>query len=132
MGYGLGLSKAAKIAIARGATLAGTATNTGEGPVLEEEREEARKLVVQYTGVTGWTSDGFSTPDMVEIHLGQGASASGAASAPEKTSPASKVRMGLRRDQKAYIRSTFPELERGEPLSTWWSGPGTFGRLPWR
>lgn len=119
MGYGVGLSKAAKIAIARGAALAGTATNTGEGPVLEEEREEARKLVVQYHRGNWMDERWLQRADMVEIHLGQGASASGGGVLPpEKTSPRLKRAMGLRRDQKAYIRSTFPELERGEPLST--------------
>ena len=39
MAYGLGLSEKAKIALAQGATLAGTAFNNGEGPFLfQKER----------------------------------------------------------------------------------------------
>lgn len=118
MGYGLGLSKAAKIAIARGASLAGTATNTGEGPVLMEEREEACKLVVQLHRGNWMDERWLEHADMVEIHLGQGASASGGGVLPpDKATPRLKRAMGLGADQQAYIRSTFPELEQGAPLS---------------
>ena len=118
MGYGVGLSKAAKIAIARGATLAGTATNTGEGPFLPEEREEAGKLVVQYHRGNWMDESCLQFADMVEIHVGQGASASGGGILPpEKATVKLKAAMGLRKDEDAYVRATFPELEKGAHLA---------------
>lgn len=74
MAYGLALSEEVKIALARGASMAGTATNTGEGPPLPEERQHAEKLIVQLSR-GGWTDiDAIRSADMIEIQLGQGAS----------------------------------------------------------
>ena len=47
MGFGVGLSEEAKRALARAAKQLGTATNSGEGPFLSEEREEAGKFIWQ-------------------------------------------------------------------------------------
>lgn len=75
MAYGLALSRRAKVALARGAALAGTASNTGEGPVLPLERQAARKLIVQFHRASwGKDLDTLRRAAMVEIHLGQGAS----------------------------------------------------------
>src|SRR5690606_19071332 len=41
MSFGGALSKSAKIALAKGASMIGTATNTGEAGLLKEEREAA-------------------------------------------------------------------------------------------
>jgi len=118
MGFGVGLSKAAKIAIARGASVAGTATNTGEGPFLPEERREARKLIVQYHRGSWMDESALRYADMVEIHIGQGASASGGGMLPpEKITRELKRAMRLAPGEKAFIRSTFPELERGRHLA---------------
>lgn len=68
------LSKEAKIAIARGTSIAGTATNTGEGGMLPEERENAHKLIAQYsTGRFGVSAEYLRAADAVEIKIGQGA-----------------------------------------------------------
>jgi len=68
------LSKSAKLALAKASTLAGTAANTGEGGMLPEERQEAKKLIVQYsTGRFGITEDVLKQADAIEIKLGQGA-----------------------------------------------------------
>lgn len=76
MAYGFGLSEKAKIALARGAALAGTATNTGEGPFLPSERKAARKLIIQYNrGTWGKDPEILRQADMIEIQLGQGAQA---------------------------------------------------------
>ena len=53
MSFGGALSKSAKIALAKAATWAGTATNTGEAGLLEEERQEAGLLIGQYNR-GGW------------------------------------------------------------------------------
>lgn len=77
MSFGGALSKNAKIALARAASLAGTATNTGEAGLLEEEREAASLLIGQYNR-GGWlnTPDKYKKVDAVEIQLGQGAQGS--------------------------------------------------------
>ncbi len=68
------LSKEAKIAIAKGTSAAGTATNTGEGGMLPEERANARILVAQYsTGRFGVSAEYLRSADAVEIKIGQGA-----------------------------------------------------------
>jgi len=68
------ISKEAKIALAKGASLAGTITNTGEGGMLSEERREAKFLIVQYsTGMFGISEEVLKKADAIEIKIGQGA-----------------------------------------------------------
>lgn len=68
------LSKEAKIAIAKACTIVGTATNTGEGGMLPEERENAKLLIAQYsTGRFGVDEDYIKKADAIEIKIGQGA-----------------------------------------------------------
>ena len=68
------LSKEAKIALAKASTMAGTMANTGEGGMLPEEREFAKRLIVQYsTGRFGITEDILKKADAIEIKIGQGA-----------------------------------------------------------
>jgi len=90
------LSKEAKIALAMGATLAGTATNTGEGGMLPEERKYANKLIAQYaSGRFGVSAEYLNNSDAVEIKIGQGAkSGMGGHLLGEKvTAEVSKIRM---------------------------------------
>lgn len=77
MSFGGALSKSAKIALARAATMAGTATNTGEAGLMEEERQEAQLLIGQYNR-GGWlnSSEKYQRLDAIEIQLGQGAQGS--------------------------------------------------------
>lgn len=77
MSYGGALSKNAKIALARAASMAGTATNTGEAGLMEEEREAAQLLIGQYNR-GGWlnSKEGYTRLDAIEIQLGQGAQGS--------------------------------------------------------
>ncbi|MCL5057177.1 MAG: FMN-binding glutamate synthase family protein [Actinobacteria bacterium] len=107
MSYGGALSKTAKIALARAATLAGTATNTGEAGLMEEERQEARLLIGQYNR-GGWLSarDKYSRLDAIEIQLGQGAQGS----TPQRTSAKNigeeyREVFDLREGQDAVIHS---------------------------
>lgn len=74
MAYGLAVSEAVTLALARGSALAGTAYNTGNGPLLPAVRQEARTLVIQYTGAP-WTTrlDVLRRADMIEIRFGRGA-----------------------------------------------------------
>jgi len=79
MSYGGALSKQARIALAKASTQAGTATNTGEGAYIPEEREYANKYIYQYhRGLWphGNKTEFYALADMIEIQLGQGAQAS--------------------------------------------------------
>jgi len=68
------LSKEAKIALAKASSLAGTATNTGEGGMLPEERQNAKLLIAQYsTGRFGVNEEYIKSADAIEIKIGQGA-----------------------------------------------------------
>ncbi len=68
------LSKEAKIALAKASTMAGIATNTGEGGMLPQEREIAKLLIAQYsTGRFGVNEEYIKSADAIEIKIGQGA-----------------------------------------------------------
>src|SRR5690554_2477059 len=77
MSFGGALSKNAKIALAKAATMAGTATNSGEAGLLKEEREAAQKFIGQYNR-GGWLNSPeiYRLLDAIEIQLGQGAQGS--------------------------------------------------------
>ncbi|CQR73791.1 Glutamate synthase [NADPH] large chain precursor [Sporomusa ovata DSM 2662] len=74
MSYGGSLSLPMKIALAQGAALAGTSTNTGESAVTGEERSAAKFLIGQYNR-GGWLSSNeqLQQLDAIEVQLGQGA-----------------------------------------------------------
>lgn len=63
-----------KIALAQGAALAGTSTNTGESAVTAEERGAAKFLIGQYNR-GGWLSsqEQLRQLDAIEVQLGQSA-----------------------------------------------------------
>jgi len=68
------LSREAKMALAMASTLAGSIANTGEGGMLEEERELAERVTLQYaSGRFGVTDDRLKLADMIEIKISQGA-----------------------------------------------------------
>jgi glutamate synthase domain-containing protein 2 len=68
------LSREAKTALAKASALAGTVENTGEGGVLPEEREFAKRLTIQYsTGRFGLDEEILKKADIIEIKIGQGA-----------------------------------------------------------
>jgi len=77
MAYGSALSKRAKVTLARASALAGTATNSGESGFMPEEREAARKYIVQWNRGR-WSNKMEDLPkvDAVEIQVGQGAEGS--------------------------------------------------------
>lgn len=88
MGYGIGVSERTRIAIAKATAAVGTATNTGEGGFLPEDRAQAKYLIYQYHS-GHWTKDPeiLKQADAIEIHIGQGASAGGASFVPPEYMP---------------------------------------------
>jgi glutamate synthase domain-containing protein 2 len=70
------ISLEAKVAIAMGTAMAGTATNTGEGGMHPEERKHAKLLIAQYaSGRFGVSAKYLNDADGIEIKIGQGAKA---------------------------------------------------------
>ncbi|MDX9871482.1 MAG: FMN-binding glutamate synthase family protein [Clostridia bacterium] len=73
MAFSLALTEKAKIALAQGASLAGTATNSGEGPYLPAERAAADRYILQYDrGDRNHEAHILQQADMIEIQIGQG------------------------------------------------------------
>ena len=74
MSYGNALSLRSKIALAKAATQAGTATNSGNGPFLPEERRNAGHYILQISRGF-WSRDPaiLRQADLIEIGLGHGA-----------------------------------------------------------
>lgn len=72
------LSGAAKEALGRGASMAGTSTTTGDGGMTAEERGHSNKLVYQYLPSRyGMNPDDLRKADAIEIVVGQGAKPGG-------------------------------------------------------
>ncbi len=116
MSFGGALSKDAKIALAKGASKVGTATNTGEAGLMEEEREAASLLIGQYNR-GGWlnTPEKYKRLDAIEIQLGQGAQGS----TPQRTSAKNigedfREVYGLAENEDSSIRSRLPGVNKKE------------------
>lgn len=73
MSYGA-LSKNCKIALARASAMVGTATSTGEGGMMREEREAAAQMIYQcLPGRYGFNPHDMQRADGIELYISQGA-----------------------------------------------------------
>lgn len=109
MGYGIGLSEKAKIALAKAATNAGTAINSGEGGFLPEEREAAKYYILQF-GKAPWAKENeeIKQADAIEIKLGQGALAGlGSVIKPEEIKGRAQEILRMNEGEDAIIYETF-------------------------
>jgi glutamate synthase domain-containing protein 2 len=116
MSFGGALSKSAKLALAKAATAAGTATNSGEAGLMEEEREAAQLFIGQYNR-GGWmnTPEKYRRLDAIEIQLGQGAQGS----APQRTTAKNigedyREVFGLQKGEDALIHSRLPGVNSSD------------------
>lgn len=113
MSFGGALSQSAKVALAKGASRMGTATNTGEAGIMEEEREAADLLIGQYNR-GGWlnTFDKYKRLDAIEIQLGQGAQGSSPQRTQyEKMGEEYKDVFAIRHGEDAVIHSRLPGVD---------------------
>lgn len=120
MAYGTALSGKTKQALALGATMAGTATNTGNGPFLPAERTAAEKLIIQYSRGS-WAKDleALQKADAVEIQLGQGLWGPTPAEFPPKRlarNPKLRRLLGAKPGEKAVIPPRLLEAETDKEL----------------
>lgn len=116
MSFGSALSKEVKVALAKAATLVGTATNSGEAGLLKEEREAAEKFIGQFNR-GGWMNkpELLRQLDAVEIQLGQGAQAA----SPQRTRTEVigedfREIFGLGPGEDAVIHSRLPNVNSPE------------------
>jgi glutamate synthase domain-containing protein 2 len=68
------LSRATKISLAIASRLSGITENTGEGGMMDRQREEADQLIYQcLAGRLGWNVKDMQRADGIEIYISQGA-----------------------------------------------------------
>ncbi len=119
MAYGAGPSLRAKIALAKGADQENTATNTGVGPFLPEERKHTKRLIIQYNrGYWGKEEEVLRQADAIEIQLGYGA----LGSAPrvwnyQDLSPEFRDYMKLKPGENMVEESSFPNIKCRQDLA---------------
>ncbi|MDD4599988.1 hypothetical protein SDC9_09187 [bioreactor metagenome] len=119
MSYGGSLSLQMKMALAKGASMAGTSTNTGESAVTHEERSSAKYLIGQYHR-GGWLSspEQLKQLDAIEIQLGQGAWG-GAVDEPilaDKIGDHLRETWHLEKGQNATIYSRMPGVKNQQDI----------------
>ena len=119
MSYGASVSLPFKVALAKGATQAGTATNTGESAVTEEERKTAKHLIGQYNR-GGWlnTPEQLKLVDAIEVQFGQAAWGGGITETikAERIGPELKKLWNLEKGQDAVIHSRMPGTASPEDI----------------
>lgn len=107
MAFGLAVSKEARLALAEGCQLMGTALNSGQGPFFQEERERAGLYILQF-GRWNWNrrEEILKAADMIEIQVGQGAMPGNAViSTPQSVSREILDLMGLAKDEPPTIHA---------------------------
>ncbi len=110
------LSKEAKTALAMASTKAGSVANTGEGGMLDEERNAAQRLILQFsTGRFGISEEVLKKADAVEIKIGQGAKpGSGGLLPKEKITPdIAKIR-GVSGKEDVHSPAYHPDIHNEE------------------
>ncbi len=124
MSYGGAVSLRARRALAQASAAIGTATNSGEGVYIPEERELAKHYIIQYHRGTWPTSpqydwDRLEQADAIEIQLSQGAQ--GAApmkDKPKTIHPEMRKRFGLQENDEAVIAARLDGVDQPEDLIT--------------
>lgn len=115
------LSREAKVALSKGAQLAGTGICSGEGGMLPEEQENnARYLYELASGRFGWSIDKVKKAQAFHFKAGQGAKTGTGGHLPgNKVSAEIAEVRGLQPGEAAISPAAFPDLD----------GPGDFRRL---
>ncbi|MDA0261997.1 MAG: glutamate synthase-related protein [Proteobacteria bacterium] len=68
------LSRSTKIAVAKASAMSGISENTGEGGLMDAQREAADQLIFQcLSGRLGWNVHDMQRADALEIYISQGA-----------------------------------------------------------
>ncbi|NLX69806.1 MAG: FMN-binding glutamate synthase family protein [Clostridiales bacterium] len=118
MAYGASVSLPVKIVMARASAAVGTATNSGESGFLQKERDIAELYVVQYNRA-GWgnSPEELQQADMVEIKIGQGASAGDGFTIGNKLiGDELRKHLKLHEGQDAIMPTRFPDINNRDDL----------------
>ena len=118
MGYAIAVSGKVKRAIAKATAAVGTATNSGQGAFLPEERALAKHLILQYApGHWSKSPEILRQADAIEIHIGQGALAASTKIIPPKDLQGEiRETFTLSPDEDLIIPSHFKEMAEPEGL----------------
>ncbi|GGF91000.1 FMN-binding glutamate synthase family protein [Paenibacillus albidus] len=117
MSYGGAISLKAKAALARGASIAGTATNSGEALFINEERREAKFFIGQYHR-GGWMNidESLRQLDAIEIQLGQGARAAAPSMGSHQIGEDLRITKKLKPGENSVIHSRIPGVNKTEDI----------------
>ena len=112
------LSKEIKVALAKGSAMARTATCSGEGGILPEEREAAYKYIFEYIpNKYSVTDENLRRADAIEIKIGQGTKPGMGGHLPgEKVTAEIAALRGKKQGEDVQSPSRFPELNSKEDL----------------
>jgi glutamate synthase domain-containing protein 2 len=112
MAYGAALRERAKVCLAHASSLIDTATNSGESGFLPEERQAAKKHIVQWNrGRWGNDLTDMAKADAIEIQVGQGAEGSlGTPVKADDIRPDSRAHLGLKPGEDATRPSHFRDI----------------------
>ena len=112
------LSKEVKIALSKGAAMAGTAMCSGEGGILPEEREAAYRYIFEYIpNKYSVTDENLKQSDAIEIKIGQGTKPGMGGHLPgEKVTEEIAAIRGKKPGMDIQSPSKFPELQSKEDL----------------
>lgn len=110
--YGLALNEKAKLALAQGTSLVGTAINSGEGPFLPAERKAAKNYILMYDrGERKIDPQVIKQGDAVEIQFGQGARAGiGHPTKYQDLPPQARKLLGLKPGQPTVTHARVPGI----------------------
>ncbi|MFZ3589898.1 FMN-binding glutamate synthase family protein [Bacillus sp. DJP31] len=118
MSYGGSLSLKMRMAIAKGTSLAGTSTNTGETGLTNEERDNAKILIGQYNRAMRMKEEDLKHLDAIEVQLGQGAWG-GAAEIKTKAQDIGdhlRETWDLKEGEDSTIQPRFPNVESSQDI----------------
>jgi glutamate synthase domain-containing protein 2 len=113
------LSLEAKVALARGASRAGTLSCSGEGGLLPEERQAADRFIFEMaSGYFGWRPENIRLADAVEIKLGQSAKPGLGGELPgsKVNEEIARVR-GIEPGTPAHSPARFPDIDDRDKLA---------------
>lgn len=112
------LSKEAKVTLAKGSAMAGTAMCSGEGGILPEERQAAYKYIFEYVpNRYSATDENLQQADAIEIKIGQGTKPGMGGHLPgEKVTPEIAALRGKPVGEDIQSPSRFPGIDNKEDL----------------
>ncbi len=118
MGYGVSVSKAARLALCKASALTNTAANSGEAGFVPWEKELCHKYIVQYNRARwGNQPEDLKKADAIEVRIGQGASASDGFTIPADQMDAElREHLNINPDQDAEMPNRFPDIDTIEDL----------------